>query len=182
MALNAKQKLFVREYIIDLNGKQAAIRAGYSKNTAAAQASRLLTNANVQKAVDDAKAERLKRLNINADYVLQRMVEVDQMDYADILDEHGFFKPVEDWPLIWRQFIGGMDIQEHFDYVDGEKIHDGYIKKIKMPDRLKNLELMGKHVKVQAFLEKTKDTGLESLAEAIRAGRRRTGNDEEDHG
>ena len=43
--LNPKQQRFVDEYLIDLNGKQAAIRAGYSEKTAEVQASRLLSNA-----------------------------------------------------------------------------------------------------------------------------------------
>lgn len=182
MALSAKQKLFARAYIITFNATQAAKEAGYSEKTAYSQGQRLLKNVEIKKEIDLAKAERLERLQIDADYVLNRMVEIDQMDYAEILDEHGAFKPVDEWPLVWRQTIAGMDISEihEWDPEEEAKVFVGHLKKIKMPDRLKNLELMGKHVKVQAFLEKTKDTGLESLAEAIRAGRKRTGNNEEE--
>ena len=49
--ITPKQARFVAEYLVDLNGKQAAIRAGYSPQTAQAQASRLLTNAKVKELV-----------------------------------------------------------------------------------------------------------------------------------
>lgn len=68
--LNAQQVRFCQEYVIDLNGKQAAIRAGYSENGAEVQASRLLTNVNVKQYVDQLKKQRAERAQITADYVL----------------------------------------------------------------------------------------------------------------
>lgn len=74
--LNPKQKQFVAEYLIDLNGKQAAIRAGYSPKTAEAQASRLLSHVKVAEAVAKAKATRAQRNEITADRVLQEMARI----------------------------------------------------------------------------------------------------------
>ena len=71
MSLTPKQEAFVREYLIDLNGTQAAIRAGYSAKTANEQASMLLAKLNIQQAVQEAMAARAERTNITADYVLQ---------------------------------------------------------------------------------------------------------------
>jgi len=51
ITLSPKQAQFVEEYVVDLNGKQAAIRAEYSAKTAKVQASRLLRKAKVQTAV-----------------------------------------------------------------------------------------------------------------------------------
>ena len=65
--MNARQKTFCREFTIDSNGKQAAIRAGYSEKTAAAQASRLLIKVNVRKRIDDLFAEHRKRIDITRD-------------------------------------------------------------------------------------------------------------------
>ncbi len=56
MSLTPKQELFVREYLVDLNATQAAIRAGYSADTARQQGSRLLTDVDVQDAVAAAQA------------------------------------------------------------------------------------------------------------------------------
>lgn len=51
--MTEKQKRFCEEYLKDQNATQAAIRAGYSKKTAAAAASRLLTNVNVRPYIDE---------------------------------------------------------------------------------------------------------------------------------
>lgn len=68
--LTPKIQRFCEEYIIDLNGKQAAIRAEYSKKTAEQQASRLLSNVKVQKYIAKLQAERAKRTETDADYVI----------------------------------------------------------------------------------------------------------------
>jgi len=68
------------------------------------------------------------------------------MDVADILDDAGNILPVRDWPKCWRQTISGLDVNE---ILSGDVAT--VIKKIKWPDKVKNLELIGKHVDVQAF-------------------------------
>jgi phage terminase small subunit len=75
MALTAKQQLFVDEYLIDLNATQAAIRAGYSENTAQEQGSRLLSNVMVAEAVQAAMEERSERTKVSAAYVIQTIVD-----------------------------------------------------------------------------------------------------------
>jgi len=70
--LTPKQAAFVAEYLVDLNGKQAAIRAGYSERTAIVQAARLLTYVNVQSAIQAAQAKRAERLEITADALVRQ--------------------------------------------------------------------------------------------------------------
>jgi len=72
--LTRKQQRFVEEFLIDLNATQAAIRAGYSKATAAAQASRLLTNANVAETIAAAQAKQAERAEIDTAWVIARLV------------------------------------------------------------------------------------------------------------
>ncbi|HBN1946416.1 TPA: terminase small subunit [Escherichia coli] len=148
--LTPKQELFCREYLKDLNGTQAAIRAGYSEKTANEQASRLLANVNVQKFVAELKSARVEQTGIDAAYVLRRLVEIDQMDVLDILLQNGELKPIKDWPKVWRTTLSGMDVVE---MVSADSA--ALLKKIKWPDKVKNLELLGKHVSVQAFKEQT---------------------------
>ncbi len=148
--LTDKQELFAREYLKDLNGTQAAIRAGYSEKTANEQASRLLANVNVQKFVAELKSARVEQTGIDAAYVLRRLVEIDQMDVLDILLQNGELKPIKDWPKVWRTTLSGMDVVE---MVSADSA--ALLKKIKWPDKVKNLELIGKHVSVQAFKEQT---------------------------
>lgn len=147
--LTPKQELFCREYLKDLNATQAAIRAGYSEKTAKEQAARLLTNVNVQTFVAELKAARVEQTGIDAAYVLRRLTEIDQMDVADILLANGEVKPIHEWPKVWRTTLSGIDVTE----MAGDSA--GLLKKIKWPDKVKNLELLGKHVTVQAFREQT---------------------------
>lgn len=76
MPLNTKQKLFVAEYLVDLNATQAAIRAGYSKHTAMEQGCRLLKHPGVSAALAVAMEKRVEQVEIDAAWVLKRAVEL----------------------------------------------------------------------------------------------------------
>ncbi|MBI6201728.1 terminase small subunit [Providencia rettgeri] len=153
MALTDKQEMFCREYLIDLNATQAAIRAGYSKKTANRTASENLSKPDIQLRISELKLNRNERIEIDADYVLKRLVDIDQMDVLDILHDDGGIKPIHLWPKVWRTSLSGMDLAEMFESKDGERDQVGIMKKIKWPDKVRNLELLGKHVVVQAFKE-----------------------------
>ena len=71
--LTPKQAQFVQEYLVDLNGTQAAIRAGYSQRGATVQASWLLANPKVQLAVQQAVVARVERTQIDQDWVLDNL-------------------------------------------------------------------------------------------------------------
>ena len=73
--MTPKQTRFCEEYLIDLNATQAAIRAGYSLKTARIQASQLLTNLNIQTRVQTLIQERSDRVCIDADFVLNKIIE-----------------------------------------------------------------------------------------------------------
>jgi phage terminase small subunit len=159
--LTAKQELFIQEYLVDLNAKQAAIRAGYSENTAEQQGSRLLSNVKVAAAVEEAKAERLERTKFNADKILIHLSEITEADIGDILDEQDCFLPVKQWPKIWRQMLTGMDVRKEFEGRGDDREHVANTIKVKFLDRLKGIEMIGKHVDVQAWKEKVElDTPL----------------------
>lgn len=76
MALTAKQEAFVREYLVDLNATQAAIRAGYSVDTARQTGSENLTKPDIADAIAAAQAERAQRTNITADKVLEELAKI----------------------------------------------------------------------------------------------------------
>lgn len=153
-SLNAQQLRFVQEYLIDLNATQAAIRAGYSAKTAHSQGPRLLENVGVQKAIADAQYKRAKATAIDAAWVLKRLSEEAEADMADLYDEAGQLKPIKDWPLIWRQgLIAGVDIAEETVTVDGKTEKRAVVRKVRVSDRVKRLELLGKHISINAFRE-----------------------------
>lgn len=151
--MTPRQSAFVNEYLIDLNATQAAIRAGYSAKTAYSQGERLLKNAEVAAAVSAAQAERSQRTRINADWVLSRLGAEVEADLADLYREDGSVKPVHEWPLIWRQgLVAGVEVERLAEGI-------GTVTKIKISDRIKRIDLIGKHIDVQAFKEKVEHTG-----------------------
>ena len=100
--LTLKQEMFCKEYIIDFNGKQAAIRAGYSKNSASEIASENLTKPNVQIFLKTIMKDKAKKLEINQDYVLQNIIAVQQrcmqakpVMYFDKVEKE--YKQKEEW-------------------------------------------------------------------------------------
>ena len=152
MALTDKQEMFCREYLIDLNATQVAIRAGYSDNTARKIGSENLTKPDIAQRIIDLKSERNERVEVNADYVLRRLVEIDEMDVLDILKDDGGLKMIHEWPKVWRTTLSGLDILTTVTNFD-ETTMENILKKIKWPDKVKNLELLGKHIDVNAFKE-----------------------------
>lgn len=161
--MTPKQEAFVREYLIDLNATKAAIRAGYSETTAYSIGQENLNKPEIAAAISEAQADRAERTQINADYVLNRLVEIDNMDVLDIVDDKLNLKPVHQWPRVWRRYLSGFDVAEMFEGRGEEREMTGILKKIKWPDKVKNLELLGKHVGVQAFKDRVEHTGEMSL-------------------
>lgn len=84
--MKKKQERFVEEYLIDLNGTQAAIRAGYSPKTANEQASRMLANVNIRARIEKAMAERSRRTGINQDRVLMELAKIGFVNISDVVD------------------------------------------------------------------------------------------------
>jgi phage terminase small subunit len=89
--LGPRQERFVEEYLLDVNAKQAAIRAGYSPKTAEVQGSRLLSNAKVKRAIAARMAERSKRTEVTSDYVLSKIQgTIERCSQAEpVLDRKG---------------------------------------------------------------------------------------------
>jgi hypothetical protein len=80
-SLTPKRQRFVDEYLVDLNGTQAAIRCGYSPKTAKVQASRLLTNAAIQKALEAGKAKLVERTAVTKDWVIKEAIRTYQRSH-----------------------------------------------------------------------------------------------------
>lgn len=148
--LNDRQELFCLEYMKDLNATQAAIRAGYSEDSAGSIGFENLKKPEIQNRIAGLLEERNNAVKVDAQYVLKRLVEIDQMDVKDILNDDGTIKPILEWPRSWRTTLSGMDITELSNDGDIEAI----LKKVKWPDKVRNLELLGKHVDVSAFMDK----------------------------
>ena len=135
--LNEKQKRFVSEYIIDLNAKQAAIRAGYSPKGAEPQASRLLSNAKIQVEIAKAMEDRGKRTGITQDRVLAELSAIAFAKATDYVEVGG---------------DGSVKIKPTAELTDEQKKAIASIKEgangieIKLTDKTKALEMLSRHL------------------------------------
>lgn len=137
--LTEKQRLFVNEYLIDLNATQAAIRAGYSVKTADQQGSRMLANVKVQEEIGRAMAERSKRTGVNQDKVVLELAKIAFVKMTDIVDEQGKIRPdaAED----------DLACIESVKYKESESDAGSSVEReVKISPKLKALELLGKHL------------------------------------
>ena len=170
-----KPRLFCEYFISDngLNGALAARRAGYSAASSGQTAYRLINDPLCQAYIAKLSKERKERLQVDSDYVLQRLYDMDQMDIVDILNDDMSLKPLSEWPKIWRQSLNGVEIADLFENEGDARKVMGVLKKIKWIDRLKNLELLGKHVEVGAFAERVIEEDAATLAKRLQAARQR---------
>lgn len=137
--LTVKQRMFVEEYLIDLNATQAAIRAGYSVKTADQQGSRMLANVKVQQAIAERMAERSKRTGVNQDRVVLELSKIAFLKMTDVVDRNGAIK----------QDASEDDLAciESIKYKESDNEYGGSVEReVKVASKLKALELLGKHL------------------------------------
>ncbi len=158
--LTKKNEAFCDEYLIDLNATQAAIRAGYSVESAGSIGSELLQKPEIRARIDKAMAERSRRTGINADRVLRELARVAFVDPSQVID----LNTAEVKPDAIKDdlaAIAGMKVKyvPHKDFdEDGEPIIEQAIEReVRLADKLKALELCGKHLGM--FADKVKLDG-----------------------
>lgn len=157
--LTEKQQRFVEEYLIDLNATQAAIRAGYSEKTAYSQAERLLRNVEVQSAIVEAKSNRSDRTKITQDRVLK---ELSRIAFGDIRQV-----------MSWDNEAVTLKSSDELSDADAAMVSEvsqtvtatGGTIKLKVHDKMKALELAGRHL---GLWEKS-EGGEVSKADVIKA-------------
>jgi len=172
--LNARQKAFCDAYLLEPHGTKAAIAAGYAKGSAEVTASKLLRMPKILKYLSECKAEREEATKIDAAWVLTNLANMIQADPVDIINqETGAYKPIHDWPIVWRRMLSAADVKELYAYDDGDREKIGEIVKYKFIDKLKAFELLGKHVDVSAFAERHIHE-VSDLADRITRSRNRT--------
>ena len=97
--LTARQAKFVREYLVDLNGAQAAIRAGYSQKGANVRAAELLANRTVLELISAGQQKRAAKLDLDAERVLREWLEIATADVRELVQYVRTACP-ECWPDI----------------------------------------------------------------------------------
>lgn len=160
-----KQKRFCKEYLIDLNATQAAIRAGYSPDTAGSIGAENLTKPEIQREVARDMAERSRRTGVNAERVVLELAKVAFVNVGNVIDatdatikEDAAPEDLAAIQSIKVKYMGDMGIE----------------REIRMADKLKALELLGRHLGMfndKMRLDAKLDTGkLDSILAQLKGG------------
>ena len=135
--LSPKQEVFVQEYLKDLNATQAAIRAGYSEKTAYRIGSELLHKTSVREAVEKGRAKRAERTEITADRVVTELAKIAFADPRDLMEWGPNGVALKDCSTLTEEQAAGVA-----EVVEGS----GGALRLKKHDKVKALELLGKHI------------------------------------
>lgn len=164
--LSDRQKSFCDEYLIDLNAHQAAIRAGYSTTYATDHAYELLQRPQIKEYVARAMAERSKRTGINQDRVIQELAKIALIKASDVMNINTakVKAKAKDEDLAVIQSVKIKTVPTKFG--------NGVEREIKLADKTKALELLGKHlgmfkekIDIKADVNSTKK--LDSILEQL---------------
>jgi phage terminase small subunit len=170
-----KRILFAHIYAADptRNGAKAAREAGFPSLTKDSKrlnrvACNLLRRPEVKEIIEKEMNERAARLRINADWLLMRMAAEVEADIADLYNPDGSIKPVHEWPPVWRQgLVAGFEVEELFQGKGDDRVPIGRLRKVKLTDRTRIKELIGRHINVGAFKDKVEHSVDDNLASLI---------------
>ncbi len=138
--LTDKQAVFVAEYLVDLNATQAAIRAGYSVKSAARIGVELLNKTQVREAIAANQAKRAQRVEITADRVVSELARIAFADPRDLMEwGPSGVKLKDSADLTKEQAASVAEVSE-------TTTKDGGSLKLKKHDKVKALELLGRHM------------------------------------
>lgn len=167
--LTPKQAAFAREYLTDRNGKQAAIRAGYAKGASAeVTASKLLRHPGVKALIDAGTEKHAKATGVTAERVILELARVAFSDLRTVYDAHGALKAPAEWDDESAASMAGVEAVEEFAGKGDSRESIGFVKKVKRWDKVRALELLGKHLKL--FTEKV-DVNVKGLPREERVKR-----------
>lgn len=159
ISLTPKQERFCQEYVVDLNATQAAIRAGYSEESARVQASKLLTKLNIQERVRELQTKTTYKLNITRERIMAELQSIAFANPADYCEFNESGVSLKDSRELSREVLAS--IQEVSEVMN----QHGGSRKVKQHDKLKALELIAK---MGGFHhEKVEHTGTVRLADVV---------------
>ena len=147
------QATFIVEYLKDLNGTQAAIRAGYSKESACDIAAQNFAKPHIKKEIDRQLQARATRTLITADKILYEMFQIADCDPEEALEANGDLKPMSEIPIHVRKAISSLEIEAMYEMKYEEKgapkkVEIGILKKVKFWSKDRAQENLAKHLRL----------------------------------
>lgn len=139
--LTPKQRRFCHEYIIDLNGTQAAIRAGYSENSAKEIASENLTKPNIQNFIQELNQERQNATGITAQRVIEELGKIAFSDIRELMTVDNALMDIKQLDDNTAGAVASIEVDE----IRMSGMAVGETKKVKLWDKIRALDSLGKH-------------------------------------
>ena len=177
--LTDKQKRFCEEYLIDLNATQAAIRAGYSVNTAKEIGCENLTKPNIQEYIHTRKKALQEKTEITQERVLKEYARLAFADLRQYYDENGSLKHPTELGDDAAAAVSSIEIYDDFVNSRGGREKVGETKKVKLHNKVQALQDLAKHLGLFEVDNKQKQPqiDLDSLPDEVikallNAGRR----------
>jgi len=146
--LKRRRELFAREYLKDLHGTKAALRAGYSAASAHTEASQLLAIPEVQERIAELALARNEKLEVEARDVVLELVRMLNSDPALVCNEDGTVKSIHDIPIDARRAIASFDVEELWHGRGEDRVQVGVLKKVRFWNKDRAAELLGRHLRL----------------------------------
>lgn len=144
--LTDKQKKFCEQYVLDFNGAQAAIRAGYSEDTAKEIASENLTKPNIQEYLAQLKSQAASEYGITKQQLIDELRKVAFFDIRKIYSEDNSLLNIKSFDDDSAGAVAGIEIDELWEYnpdLDKREVV-GNTKKVKIHNKISAIERVSK--------------------------------------
>jgi phage terminase small subunit len=153
--LNDQQRLFCREYLVDLNVTKAYIRAGYGASGAASNAYRLMEKDEIKDFISELEAHRVSSADVSAATILRELNRLATFKTADMFDAHGNLKAPKDWTPEMSASVASFEVvARNLSAGDGST---DTIHKVRLYDKTRALELLAKHLSL--LIDRVEHTG-----------------------
>ena len=174
-ARELKQIKFAREYFASgfKNAPECFVKAGYSPKGADANACHALKKQVVKDEIARLMKKQEKRINIKADDILFELITLAKSDIRDLFDADGKMKHPQQWPVELSRAVSSIKIEEitKWNAEKREHEHQGYARQIKLWDKVKSLELLGKYLKM--WTEVVNINGLDGVVQRMKNAEKR---------
>lgn len=167
--MTPKQARFVEEYLVDLNATKAYLRAGYqvSDEVARRNGARLLTNADIQSAIQAGREKLSEKVEITQERVLKEYARLAFMDPRKLFDNTGAPLPIQNLDDDTAAAIVGLDVVQ----VGNSEVGVGDVLKYKLADKKGALDSVARHLGM--FNDKLDVTVIDPLADRLARARKR---------
>lgn len=141
MGMNARQKHFVQEYLKDKNATRSAKAAGYSKKTAEKIGSENIRKPEIAKAIEAGLAKQLAKAELTGDMIIAELRRLAFVNITKAYGQNGTLLHPHQMPEDLQLALQSVEVEELF----ANQFKIGDLKKIKLHDKVRSLELLGKH-------------------------------------